>query len=395
MVAPPPWSNRPGRSDAAVVIIGGGISGICIAIDLLRREKIQSVIILEKGNGFGGTWRDNRYPGAACDVWGHLYCFSFAPCVDNTRMYPGQEGILVSHSQLDTNHTADPLQNYLVTVASKYGLYQHARFNSEVEEARWNDHTLKWEIKVSVRGNESEFGSSYTITSDFLVSAIGQLSRPRMPNFPDMDRFHGKIMHTARWDWSYDFTGKRVAVIGNGATSAQVVPELAKIADQLTVIQRSPGWVVPRHDEAVPEWLRFANKWIPPIRWRYRAEAMDIRERFHSAVTDPNGEPASMYRQANQTMMKAQLPDRPDLWEKLTPQYSPGCKRSVVSDEFYAVFSHSHVDLETRPIEKFTEDGIQFRDDKAQGREFDAVIMATGFEATVSWKITDLQKRLI
>ncbi|OCL04796.1 FAD/NAD(P)-binding domain-containing protein [Glonium stellatum] len=200
-----PWPEVPvGNKDhtsAAVVIIGAGISGMCMAIDLIKQNKCHNFIIVEKSSGVGGTWHDNKYPGCCCDVWSLLYSYSFEQNPDWTREYPGQEEIL----------------EYLVGVAEKYGLYKYIRFNTAVEAARWDDAELKWKVDVKVSGDkDSEFASNYTITTDFLVSAVGQLNQPRYPDIPGLGDFKGKVMHSARWDWSYGLEGKRIAVIGNG-----------------------------------------------------------------------------------------------------------------------------------------------------------------------------------
>ncbi|KGO66726.1 hypothetical protein PITC_056190 [Penicillium italicum] len=221
-------------TNATVVIIGAGISGMCMAIDLIKRSKTQNFVILERSSSVGGTWNDNKYPGCCCDVWSSLYSYSFEQNPYWSREYPGQEEI---HA-------------YLVSVAEKYGLYKHIRFNSTVEEARWDDIESKWQTSVVVSGQkDSEFLSSYVLNSDFLVSAVGQLNLPRTPDIPGLEDFQGRMMHSARWDWSYDMTGMRIAIIGNGATATQITPEVARVASHLTIYQRTPNWVIPRLDQ--------------------------------------------------------------------------------------------------------------------------------------------------
>jgi cation diffusion facilitator CzcD-associated flavoprotein CzcO len=193
------------HSNAAVVIIGAGISGMCTAIDLVKRNNCRNFVILEKSAGLGGTWHDNKYPGCCCDVWSMLYSYSFAQNSEWTREYPGQEEIL----------------RYLVGVAQEYNLYQHVRFNSTVEDATWDDEEKKWKTRVTVASGskDAEFNPEYTIKSDFLVSAVGQLNQPRWPDIEGVDSFDGKKMHSARWDWSYDLKDKRVAMLGNGEST--------------------------------------------------------------------------------------------------------------------------------------------------------------------------------
>ncbi|EXJ75499.1 uncharacterized protein A1O5_00005 [Cladophialophora psammophila CBS 110553] len=349
---------------AAVVIVGGGISGICMAIDLLVNRKMKNIIILEKGGGFGGTWRDNKFPGCCCDVFSVLYSYSFAQNPKWSRRYPGQEEIL----------------DYLTDVAQKYGLYKFTRFHTTVEAADWNDKTLQWETTVTVGGGkDSEFTPSYKITSDFLVAATGQLNKPKGIDVQGYADYQGKIMHSARWDWSYDLKGKRIAIIGTGATTAQIAPEVAKLASQLTICQRTPAWVIPRHDKKISDWMQMLFAYFPPARWRVRAEAMDFRESFHSAVTQSDSAYANLMRSMNYNLLREQLPNRPDLWEKLSPNYHPGCKRTVISDDYYPTLLRKNVKLETHKIVRFTTDGIRFEGhDSAE--KFDLIVLATGFD---------------
>ncbi|KAF4220785.1 hypothetical protein CNMCM6805_003155 [Aspergillus fumigatiaffinis] len=344
---------------STAVIIG---AGLCTAIDLIKRSKCHNFIILEKSSGVGGTWNDNRYPGSCCDVWSSLYSYSFEQKPDWTREYPGQEEIL----------------GYLIGVAEKYGLYKHIRFNSAVEEARWDDADLKWKLRVNVSGGkDSQYLESYEITTDFLVSAVGQLNVPRMPDIPGLDDYKGKLMHSARWDWSYDWTEKRIAVIGNGATAAQIIPEIAKTASHVSVYQRTPNWIMPRLDKPVGAVQRALLTYIPPIRWRKRALMMDFREWFFDAVVDGNSALSDVIRKTCIDTMRAQLPDRPDLWDVLTPNYSPGCKRVIISDDYYPTLGKEHVALETRAIQRITETGIETAD--GETKEFDLIVAATGF----------------
>lgn len=360
------WPTIPtGNKDhlePAVVIIGGGISGMCTAIDLIQRNNCKNFVILEKSGGVGGTWRDNKYPGCCCDVWSHLYSYSFEQNPDWTREYPGQEEIL----------------RYLVGVAQKYELYRYVRFNSTVEAAHWDDATKKWHIDVHVDGSkDAEFGSQYTMKSDFLVSAVGQLNQPKLPNIEGLDTFKGKLMHSARWDWSYDLRGKKVAIIGNGATAAQIIPEVAKEVERLTVHQRTPNWVIPREDVPIPEWKRKMYRYLPYVRHRKRADMMDFREAFYNAVFD-NDHPVAQFLEGQaKEHMHAQLPGREDLWEKLIPDYKIGCKRVIISDDYLPTFARDNVKLETGRIDKITEKGIVT---DGHEDEYDVIVCATGFQ---------------
>lgn len=334
---------------------------MCTAIDLITRNNCKNFVILEKSGGVGGTWRDNKYPGCCCDVWSHLYSYSFEQNSDWTREYPGQEEIL----------------EYLIGVAQKYELYRYVRFNSTVESADWDDATKKWHTRVSVQGSkDAEFGSEYTIKSDFLVSAVGQLNQPKLPDIDGLNTFKGKLMHSARWDWSYDLRGKKVAIIGNGATAAQIIPEIVKEVESLTIHQRTPNWVVPRLDAPIPAWKRMMYKYVPYTRYRKRAEFMDFRESTYLAIADNQSDFAQQFEQIAKTHMHTQLPDRPDLWEKLLPKYKLGCKRIIISDDFLPVFLRDNVKLETGRIDKITEKGIMT---DGVEQEYDLIILATGF----------------
>ncbi|CAG8362118.1 unnamed protein product [Penicillium salamii] len=349
-------------TNATVVIIGAGISGICMAVDLIKRNNCYNFVILERSSSVGGTWNDNKYPGSCCDVWSTLYSYSFEQNPEWSREYPGQEEI----------------HQYLVGVAEKYGLYKHIRFNSTVEEARWDEAEAKWKTKLSLSGQkDSEFSTSYTISSDFLVSAVGQLNLPRYPAISGLDDFQGKLMHSARWDWTYDLKGKRIAMIGNGATAAQIAPEVAQLASQLTIYQRTPNWVIPRNDGPVSGFQRALFRWLPPLQWRKRAGQMDYRESFYEAVADKDSDFAQAIRSACAATLRTHLPDSPELWDTLTPNYAPGCKRIIITDDYYPTLARKNVDLETREITSITDVGIEV--DGEDEQEYDLIILATGF----------------
>lgn len=188
-----------------------------MAIDLIKRNKCHNFIIIEKSTSIGGTWHDNKYPGCCCDVWSMLYSYSFEQNPDWTREYPGQEEILVCFLLKASVEATDNEQEYLRNVANKYQLYKYIRFNTSVEAATWDDSKSRWKVDVKVTGGkDAEFSPSYSIESDFLISAVGQLNQPRYPDIEGLEDFKGKIMHSARWDWSYDMQGKKIGVIGNG-----------------------------------------------------------------------------------------------------------------------------------------------------------------------------------
>ncbi|TPX11479.1 uncharacterized protein E0L32_007898 [Thyridium curvatum] len=323
-----------GFTRSAVVIIGAGFSGMCMAIKLLE-QKIEDFVILEKSTGFGGTWKDNAYPGCCCD----------------TR---------------------------------KYDLYRFVRFASHVDEATWDERAQQWDVSVRVMsGKEAEACQRYTLSTDFLVAGLGQLNEPHHPKIPGEDEFRGKIMHSARWDWSYDLRGKRVGVIGNGATAVQVVPELAKVASHLTIFQRTPNWVIPRMNEVVREWKKVLLRRLPFVMNRLRAETMDSREVYYQALIQRHSTESSDLAQFCQNFIQSQLPDRPDLWKILTPNYPPGCKRILISDDYYPALHLPNVTLETRNIQRITQTGIVVKGHDTNEPEepiiLDLIILATGF----------------
>lgn len=287
------------------------------------------------------------------------------------------------------------MQEYLTDVAQEYKLYQIARFNSSVRQMEWNNAEMKWHTTISVDGGkDAEYGNSYEIVSDFVISAIGQLCKPKGFDIPGLSDFHGKVMHSARWDRGFDIANKRVAIVGTGkwiefatcilltsagATAAQIVPEIAKSTAHLTVCQRTPGFVIPRHDQELPQWERLLRFYFPPLRSRIRAEAMNFRELFHSAVTQADSPYAALMRKMNDGLLQKQLGHRPDLQEKVKPRYNPGCKRTVISNDYYPTLARDNVDLETAKIERITENGIKF-EGADQVKEIDVLILATGFD---------------
>ncbi|KAK6390324.1 hypothetical protein LTR65_005699 [Meristemomyces frigidus] len=374
MAGDKPWPQVPmgnkNHTDTAVVIIGAGISGMCTAIDLIKRNNCRNFVILEKSAGPGGTWRDNKYPGCCCDIWSTLYSYSFAQNSDWTREYPGQEEILA----------------YLVGVAQEYKLYQHIRFDTTVEEARWDDELKKWRTKVTTpKGSkEAEFNPEYEIKSDFLVSAVGQLNQPAWPTIPGVEEFTGKKMHSARWDWSYDLTDKKIALVGNGCTAVQILPEIAKVAKEVTVYQRTANWVVPRLDTPVSPLMRNVYRYLPPVRWRKRTGAMNFRESTFDAIVDSTSDISKQFREMAIEMMHRQLPNQPELWKKLTPSYNLGCKRIIISDDYYPALSTPNVVLETRPIHSISGSAVKVTgadgEPEAAESDYDLLVCATGFQ---------------
>ncbi|KAH8889975.1 cyclohexanone monooxygenase [Thozetella sp. PMI_491] len=360
------------KNSPVVVIIGAGISGICAAIDLIKRNNCRNFVILEKSSGVGGTWLDNNYPGCCCDVESILYSFSFAQNSEWTRYFPGQEEILA----------------YLTKVAQEYKLYQYIRFNTTVESATWDDSLNNWVVDVSVAkgSKEAEIHDGYKVKCDFLVSAVGQLSQPKWPDIEGLEQFDGKVMHSARWDWSYELKGKKVALIGNACSAVQILPEVAKVAREVTVFQRSPNWVTPRLDEPVSSFTRTLYHLLPPVQWWYRKKQMTANEEEQPALVDQHSEKAKSLRQMALDHLHCQLANRPDLWPALTPDYAVGCKRAIVSDDYYPTLALPHVHLETRSLQNVKGRAIHVKGEEggqeiAVGNDFDVIICATGFRS--------------
>ena len=237
------------RRSPRVVIIGAGFGGLAAAV-ALRRKGIDDLLIIERADGVGGTWRQNVYPGAACDIQSHLYSFSFAPNRRWSRTYAYQPEILA----------------YLETVADDFDLRRHLMLGTSVRRLVWNDEALHWEVEL-VSGDTDRM-----VVADVVVSAVGLFGAARYPDIEGLAEFSGDLMHTAQWDATVDLTGKRVAVVGTGASGVQVVPELACTAAQLTVFQRTPPWMVPKEDRpySAEELTRFRRQPWAPLRERWR-----------------------------------------------------------------------------------------------------------------------------
>lgn len=330
-----------------VAILGAGISGLAMGIRL-RESGVESFVILEKAERVGGTWRENTYPGVACDVPSHLYSYSFAPNPDWSRVFsPGGE-----------------IWRYCEDTAAERGLAEHLRFGAEVRSLRYEN--KRWCI---------DLGSGEQIVAEVVVSALGGLHIPNVPDFPGLDSFRGAFFHSARWEHDREFRDKQVAVIGSGASAVQIVPELAKRAAQVTVFQRTPGWVVPRLDAAYSDGAKRRFRRFPSLqrlhRWFFYW-LLEVRGRF----VRKNTFMGRVLRKQALGFLRRQIAD-PELREALTPDYAIGCKRILVSDDYFSTLSQKHVALTTCPIRRFTATGIECED--GTHHELDVAVAATGF----------------
>ncbi len=334
-----------------VVLIGAGFGGIGMAIGL--REDGAEVTVLEKLDGIGGTWRANTYPGAACDVPSHLYSFSFAPKDDWTRVYAPQPEILA----------------YLEQVVDDHGLRPHVRTGVEVTAATWDEPTCTWEVVLD---------TGEVLVCDVLVSATGQLSRPLVPDVPGLGDFPGPVMHSATWDHDVDLTDARVAVVGSGASAIQFLPPVAEIAAYTTLFQRTPPWVLARFDRDFHPLEQAAFRHVPGARAAYRFGIWAWKEASWLAFRD--GNPANAVLRGLAELRLRQRVTDPDLRDRVRPDFTPGCKRVLVSNEWYDALQRDDVDVVDAGVQA-VEGSTVVGQDGARA-DVDVILLGTGFSAS-------------
>ncbi|MFF6995664.1 flavin-containing monooxygenase [Streptomyces sp. NPDC008313] len=334
-----------------VAVVGSGFGGLGAAVRL-RREGVTDFVVLERAGGVGGTWRDNSYPGCACDVPSHLYSFSFAPNPDWPRTFSGQEHI----------------RAYLEHVADVFGLRPHLRFDSEVKKMTWDAAKLHWLVETS----------SGTLTADLVVSATGPLSDPRLPDIPGLDTFPGKVFHSARWDHDHDLRGKRVAMIGTGASAIQIVPSIQPEVERLTLFQRTPPWVMPRVDRAISGPERLLHRTLPFTTQLRRGLLWGIRELQVQAFTKRPGELGLVEKLAKRNIARA-IKD-PALRVRLTPDYRIGCKRILLSNTYYPALAQPNVDVVASGLSEVRGSTLVAAD--GSEAEADVIVFGTGFHVT-------------
>lgn len=337
--------------DFPIAIIGSGFAGIGAAIQL-KKAGIDSFTIFERANEIGGTWRDNTYPGAACDVPSHVYAFSFEQKPDWSRTFA----------------ESGEIQEYLLGLVEKWKLRSHLRLNTEIVDARFDEAGAKWTLTTD---------DDSCVTARVVISGVGGLVDPSLPDIKGIESFGGEVFHTARWSHEHDLTGRNVAVIGTGASAVQVVPSIAPQVAKLSVYQRTPGWVLPKRDTVYTE----AQK-QRLARQPFRLRALRFVKYWLSELVGPmvflDAPRLSAVGQAGSLAhLKASVKD-PELREKLTPNFQFGCKRILISSDYWSSFERENVDLVTEPIEEIRHDGLQTTDGVLHAA--DVIVLATGFD---------------
>jgi cation diffusion facilitator CzcD-associated flavoprotein CzcO len=338
-------SNRPLR----FIIIGAGPAGILAAIRLTQAG-FTDVVIYEKAHRLGGTWRDNTYPGVACDVPSHLYCYSFAPNPEWSRRFaPGAE-----------------ILAYLDDVAHRYGVSQLIRYAEEVTRCEYLDG--RWRIETKSGGWD---------TADVVVAATGVTHHPRLPTIAGVGTFAGSVFHSARWDHSVSLEDRRIGVIGTGSTAVQIVAALSERAEQLTLFQRTAQWIMPQENPAYSAEERALFRGAPDTMQSMRAEfARAFSENFSDAVVNASSPQLKVIEDACLVHLESQVVD-PELRERLRPTYRAACKRLIVSNDFYPAMQRPNVQLITDAIESIEPKGVRTRDGRLH--ELDVLVFATGF----------------
>ena len=336
-----------------IAIVGSGFAGIGMAIRL-QQMGITSFTIYEAAAEIGGTWRDNTYPGATCDVPSHLYSFSFEPNPAWTRAFASQAEIFA----------------YLKHCARKYGVERFVRFNTRVAAARFDEARQNWQIDIDSNGLREQ------IEADVLIAASGPLSRPAMPRIAGLERFEGKLFHSARWDHAYPLEGKRVAVIGTGASAIQFVPQIQPRVAQLELFQRTAPWIMPKPDKPIGARARWLFQHLP-FTQRFVRSAIYWQHESRAIAFVVNPKLLKIPMKFGLSYLERRVKD-PALRAKLTPTYRFGCKRVLLSSDYYPALGQPNVDVVTTGIREIVADGIVTED--GVHHRADAIICGTGFQ---------------
>ncbi len=339
----------PSNSTPEIAIIGAGMSGLCMAI-ALERAGIHSWTIYEKAQRVGGTWRDNSYPGSGCDVPSHLYSYSFERRADWTRAFARQPEIL----------------SYFEQCAAKYRLHRRIRSGVEIASARFE--SGRWALDTT---------AGERIEANIVIPAVGQLNRPRVPDLDGLATFAGTRFHSARWNHEHALPGRRVAMVGNAASAVQIVPRIAPVVRHLSIFQRSANWIIPKPDREYSR-VEKALFRLPGVERAYRDSIYWRLEARFPVLVRP-GALAKLVERTARRHLEAQVSD-PALRAALVPDYPVGCKRVLISDDYYPALMRGNVSLVQSPIERVVPDGIVTRDGRTH--EIDTLVFATGFETT-------------
>ncbi len=339
---------NPNTKQVDVVIAGAGFGGLCMAIKL-KEAGNENFVILEKGNDVGGTWRDNSYPGCACDVQSHMYSYSFAPKHDWSKRYAPW----------------DEIQQYILDTTEKFGVRPFCRFGVEVNSAEFDEDTATWTVGTA---------NGDTYICNHFVLASGPLHVPQIPNIKGLDKFKGKLFHSAQWDHDYDLKGKNVVSIGTGGSAIQYCPEIAPDVKQLYVMQRSPAWVIPRDERKYLGLEKSLFKNVPGARLLHRYRLYWTNESRVWPIFNPML--AKGLSRLAKAFIKLQVKD-PEVAAKLTPDYVLGCKRILISNKYFPMFNRDNVELVTDGIKEIKEHSVITAD--GQERPADCIILGTGF----------------
>jgi cation diffusion facilitator CzcD-associated flavoprotein CzcO len=341
--------RRKGLTGRRIGIIGAGAGGIGAAVKLVDAG-FDGITILEQAAGVGGTWWHNRYPGLTCDIKSHLYSYSFAPKLDWRRPYG----------------TGDEIRAYLEEVVEQWGLKKFMALNTKVVDASWDDHRNEWTVTAA---------SGEVFVFDVIIPSVGMFNQISWPAIEGMSSFAGTAFHSARWDTDHRLDGERIGVVGSAASAVQLIPEVARVAEQLFVFQRSPNWVLPKEDVAwTPEQLADFRA-SPELVAQLRTEIFEHTDRTIT-FSDPNA--LALATQAGLNAIGAV--DDVDVRRMLTPQHPFGCKRPLISNDYFSTFNRDNVELVTEPIHRVTPRGVVTAD--GVERTIDTLIFATGFKTT-------------
>ena len=363
-----PTADTAIAADKTAIGIGGGVSGICAGIELGKLGI--DYTLFEKNEDFGGTWFENRYPGCGVDTPSLTYTFSCRPN-DWSMYFP----------------LRDEIEGYLLDTAREFGLYDKARFRTHVEEARWNTATDQWDVTITTPDGKRE-----THSADYLFSAVGILNIPKYPQIDGLDEFAGEVYHTSRWPAEADLSGKRVAVIGNGASGMQVAPAIADEVSRMTIFARSKQWAAPfpQFRKKVPEGVRYLMQVVPLYRaWLEQRLSWTFNDRVHGTLfRDPEWEhPERAVNEINDAhrrvftrYVEEQLQDRPELIERVLPEYPPFAKRMLLDNGWFRTIKKPHVDLIPEHLAKV--EGNTLFTSSGETVEADVIILATGFQTT-------------